>query len=124
MNIHERRAKFVYEAARVEAEASNRRIVPEPWMDREAPFREQFVKTIERICADGYETTPEREHDSWWRAYEAMGWKYGPVRDRERKEHPDMVPYNDLTIDERDKDEIFLELCKFARKYICDGRTK
>lgn len=118
MTHEERRAIWIYEAARIECIASRRPIIPEPWEQREEAFRTQFVATVARICADGYETTPKAEHDSWWRAYEAMGWKYGPVRDRAAKTHPDMVPFEELHDAERIKDEIFLELCRVARKYI------
>jgi len=117
-NLSERRAKFVYEAARLEAEASCRPIVPEGWDHREKAFKEQFIQTIERICQDGYRTNPEKEHDSWWNAYIDMGWKYGPVRDQEKKTHPDMVPFDKLPKSERDKDAIFLDLCNLARIWI------
>lgn len=45
-NINLRRAIFVYEAARLEAEISGRPIVPERWVDRDEDFRIQFVKVI------------------------------------------------------------------------------
>lgn len=32
------------------------------------------------------------------------GWKYGPVRDDEKKENPTMVPYEDLPESEKDYD--------------------
>ena len=112
------RARFVYEAARLEAEVSSRLIVPEPWHQREEPFKAQFVETIARICVDGYETTPEAEHASWMRAYEAMGWVWGPVRDRATKTHPGLVPYNDLSLAEREKDAVFVDLCRLAVRYI------
>lgn len=117
-DLTERRAYFVYEVARLEAIASERPIVPEPFELREIAFQEQFVQTIQRLCEPGMETTPEAEHESWLRAYEAMGWKYGQVRDREAKTHPDMVPYAELPEAEREKDEVFLVLCDFARRFI------
>ena len=114
----ERRAIFVYEAARLEAAASRRPIVPEPWIERDTQFREQFVRTIARICTDGYQTTPEAEHDSWVRAYLDMGWVYGPRRDPVAKTHPDLVPYDELDPAEREKDEVFLDVCRLAARYI------
>lgn len=47
-----------------------------------------------------------------------MGWRYGPVRDREAKTHPDMVPYDELERRERDKDAVFVALCEIARQWI------
>lgn len=40
-------------------------------------------------------------HEHWARQRLADGWRYGPVRDDARKEHPDLVPYEDLP--EREK---------------------
>ena len=105
----------MYEAARLEAIASNRPIIPETWESREYVFRVQFIKTIERICVEGYETTPEAEHRSWMEVYAKMGWTYGEKRDRQAKTHPDMVPYDELPRLEREKDAVFLALCDFAR---------
>ncbi|KKK64474.1 hypothetical protein LCGC14_2983880, partial [marine sediment metagenome] len=50
MTLTERRAKFVYDAARLAAEATQAPIVPIPWDEREDTFREQFLAMIERQC--------------------------------------------------------------------------
>jgi len=108
------RAIFVYEAARIEAKISGRRIVPEHWEKRDEAFKKQFIKVIERQCGNIKFESAGAAHDSWWREHERMGWKYGIKRDAERKIHPDMVPFNELPKDERDKDEIFIRLCAVA----------
>lgn len=113
-----RRSIFVYEAARIEAIHSERPIVPEPWDLRDLAFREQFIKTVERITTPGYKTTPEKEHQSWVRAYKKMGWQYGLVIDTVEKIHPDMVPFNKLEKKEQEKDVIFLALCRLAKRFI------
>jgi hypothetical protein len=53
--------------------------------------------------------TPEQSHESWLAEKWATGWKYGPVKDAEKKEHPCMVPYLELLPNQKIKDEIFLE---------------
>jgi hypothetical protein len=35
------------------------------------------------------------------------GWKYGPVKDPEKKEHPCFVPYDRLPTEQKAKDYIF-----------------
>jgi len=115
-----RRAGFVYEAARLAAIAANAPIIPEPWDKREEPFVTQFVEVFERQCAFGRLANPEELHDDWVKAYEKMGWRYGPVRDFEKKTHPDMVPYWKLGRLERDKDSVFVALCEVARLFIYD----
>ena len=117
--MNESRAEFVYEVCRIEAVASTRPIVPEVWKDRDPAFRNQFVKTVNRLCApDAPPTTPEAEHDSWMRAYEEMGWRFGLVRDPVRKTHPDMVPFNELGLLEQEKDAVFLDVCALAKKHV------
>ena len=37
----------------------------------------------------------------WLRQMEADGWRYGPVGSVENKEHPWMIPYEDLPVDEK-----------------------
>jgi len=115
--------EFIYEVARLEAIASERRIVPEIWEKRDEAFKKQMTEYVEGLRGKTL-PTPEEAHNSWWRKYEEMGWKYGEVRDIVAKTHPDMVPFNELPKDERDKDEVFLALVDFAFKYIPFKDTK
>ena len=117
-DVMERRAKFVYDAARLAALAANAPIVPVPWDEREEPFKTQFLKVIERQSGEQRSRSPEELHGSWMQAYFEMGWVYGPEYSRENKTHPDLVPYVDLEQLERDKDAIFVALCEIARQWI------
>jgi hypothetical protein len=116
--LTERRAVFVYEGARLQAEAVDAPVVPEPWAERDEAFRSQFLDVIDMMCGPDRKSSPEELHDDWVRAYEAMGWRYGPVRDAEAKTHPDMVPFDDLEQREQDKDAVFIALCEIARQWI------
>jgi hypothetical protein len=118
--LTERRAKFVYEGARLAAEAAGAPIIPVSWDEREEPFKDQFCKVIERQCSDQRSHSPEELHGSWMQAYFLMGWVYGPVYSREMKTHPDLVPYANLGQLERDKDAVFVALCEIARQWIYD----
>jgi len=51
--------------------------------------------------------SPSSSHDSWLSEKKADGWKYGPVKDAEKKEHPCYVPYEDLPIEQKRKDYLF-----------------
>jgi hypothetical protein len=116
----EKRAQFVYDAARLAASAACAPIVPVVWDEREEPFKEQFCKVIERQCGEHRSQSPEELHGSWMQAYLAMGWEYGEKYDREAKKHPDLVPYAALGQLERDKDAVFVALCEIARQWIYD----
>ena len=117
-NLTERRSKFVYEAARLAAQAAGAPIIPAPWEDREEVFRTQFHQVIERQCGETRSCSPEELHGSWMQAYFLMGWTYGGEYSRENKIHPDLVPYADLGKLEQDKDAVFVALCEIARQWI------
>lgn len=118
--VNERRAEFIYEAARLAAIAAKAPIVPVHWKERETAFRMQFLEVVERQMGPQRSTSPEELHGSWTQAYIAMGWKRGDKYDREAKTHPDIVPYAQLGQLERDKDAVFVMLCEIARQYIYD----
>ncbi len=119
-DLTERRAIFVYNAARLAASAADAPIVPVHWEDREEDFRIQFRAVIERQCGDQRSSSPEELHGSWMQAYITMGWVYGEDYDREKKIHPDLVPYDQLGKLEQDKDAVFVALCEIARLWIYD----
>ena len=119
----ERRAEFVYNAARIAAQAANAPIVPVLWNEREEAFKEQFLGVIERQCGAQRSASPEELHGSWMQSYITMGWVFGAVYDREKKNHPDLVPYDQLGQLEQDKDSVFVALCEIARLWIYDDTT-
>ncbi len=53
------------------------------------------------------DATPENSHESWLAQKLADGWKYGPVKDAEKKEHPCCVPYAELPPEQKAKDYLF-----------------
>ncbi len=116
--LAERRAEFVYNAARSAAISANAPIIPVIWDERELPFKEQFLKVIERQCGEQRSNSPEELHGSWMQAYFAMGWEHGNEYNREEKKHPDLVPYSQLGQLEQDKDAVFVALCEIARQWI------
>ena len=119
--LTERRAEFIYDAARLAAIAAQAPVIPVPWLEREDAFRKQFLTVIERQCGPSRKESPKELHEDWEIAYIAMGWVYGPVYSREKKTHPDIRPYEALGQLERDKDAVFVALCEIARQFIYDG---
>lgn len=116
MNLAERRAWFVYEAARIENEAANRPINPEEWEKRDERFRKNMIKAVSKQCGKNASKSVVELHDLWVKAYKKMGWKYGNVRDVKLKTHPDMVSYRKLGKKEQEKDWVFFMLCKIAKR--------
>jgi len=118
MVLNERRARFVYESARLAAIAAQAPIVPVVWEEREADFKAQFLRVMEQQCGPRRSHSPEELHGSWMEAYFNNGWVYGETYDREKRTHPDLVPYEQLGRLERDKDAVFVALCEIAVNYI------
>lgn len=118
--LTERRAEFIYNAARLAAQAADAPIIPAPWDEREDAFRSQFLGVIERQCGPQRSSSPEELHGSWLQAYFSMGWTHGDIYDPDAKTHPDLVPYDDLGQLEKDKDGVFVALCEISRKWIYD----
>jgi len=55
---------------------------------------------------------PEQSHESWLAEKAATGWKYGPVKDPEKKEHPCFVSYAELPPEQKMKDHIFIGVAR------------
>ena len=59
--------------------------------------------------------TPEDSHDSWMKQKASEGWKFGPVKNAEAKEHPCFLPYKELPVNQRAKDYVFKAICDFFK---------
>jgi hypothetical protein len=53
------------------------------------------------------DASAESMHESWRALKLRDGWKYGAIKDPEKKEHPCMVPYAELPPEQRRKDHLF-----------------
>lgn len=70
---------------------------------------ESATKGAEAIL-DGHIRTPSASHESWSAQKLAEGWVYGPVKDADKKEHPCLVPYEQLPLEQQRKDFLFLAI--------------
>lgn len=52
------------------------------------------------------ERLAENAHDMWAEQRLTQGWSYGPRRDDERKQHPCLVPYDQLPDSEKEYDRL------------------
>lgn len=73
-------------------------------------YAEEWQRSSAINGVDGvlHGNTPEQSHESWLAEKERTGWKYGPVKDPAKKEHPCMVPYADLPEAQKKKDTLFV----------------
>jgi len=54
------------------------------------------------------ESLAKNAHDVWAVQRLSEGWVYGPVRDSAKKEHPCLVPYEDLPESEKEMDRVMV----------------
>ena len=55
---------------------------------------------------------PEQSHESWLAEKKLTGWKYGPVKNEETKEHPCFVPYSELPEAQKVKDKLYVQTAR------------
>lgn len=53
---------------------------------------------------------PSHSHEEWLKEKEATGWRYGPVKNSETKEHPCFIPYDQLPEEQKKKDALFIAI--------------
>lgn len=101
-------AAAAHEANRVWCRAHGDHSQP-AWADAPEWQRSSAVNGVEGVLAGN---GPEQSHESWLAEKAANGWKYGPVKNPEAKEHPCFVPYADLPPEQKAKDSIFIDTVK------------
>lgn len=102
----------IYEAAARAAHEANRAycialgdMSQAPWNEAPDWQRKSCIVGVKGVLEDG--NGPRESHESWLKEKAATGWKYGPVKDPEKKEHPCFVAYDELPAEQRLKDTIF-----------------
>lgn len=68
-----------------------------------------------RASLSGSAKTPEESHKGWLDHKRAEGWSYGPIKDPVKKEHPCLVPYEELPESQKKKDVLFTFIVKALR---------
>ena len=58
---------------------------------------------------------PSENHENWLKQKAAEGWKFGKVKNPETKEHPCMIPWNDLPPEQQAKDGLFRAIVNVFR---------
>ena len=85
------------------------------WEDAPQWQRDSAINAV-KFRIENIEATPEDQHKSWLKEKEADGWKYGKVKDADKKEHPCFAPYGDLPIEQRVKDFLFSQVVRSLKE--------
>ena len=69
---------------------------PNPMDTSDVTLSEELLAITEKLA--------ENVHENWAKARMEQGWTYGPVRDEASRTTPCLVPYGDLTEEEKEYD--------------------
>ena len=81
----------------------------EPWDEAPSWQRDSALEGVRGVIEGN---DPKQSHESWLRKKIDDGWKYGEKKDPILKEHPCMLPYAELPIEQRAKDMLFVHIVK------------
>jgi hypothetical protein len=81
------------------------------WMDAPEWQRESAVNGV-NFHIGNPDSKPCDSHNNWMQEKIKDGWKYGLVKNAEIKEHPCLVPYNELPKEQQTKDSLFIAVVK------------
>ncbi len=84
----------------------------EQWEHAPQWQRDSAIKGV-TFCLNNPDLPPSANHESWLAVKQMEGWKYGEVKDAEKKEHPCFLPYDELPKAQQAKDALF-KLIVFA----------
>lgn len=82
-----------------------------PWSAAPAWQKQSAIHGVQHFRANP-DITLRDSHANWYNEKLAEGWKYGPVKDPDKKEHPCMVDYDDLPPIQRAKDTFFITVVR------------
>ena len=98
-------AQVAHEVNRAYCQAFNDNTQP-PWSEAPEWQRTSAIKGVEFHIANP-EAGPDHSHNEWLKEKAATGWKYGPLKNPDTKEHPCFVPYEELPEEQKAKDFLF-----------------
>lgn len=78
----------------------------QPWDDAPAWQRESAINGV-IFHIDNPDAGPSASHENWMAEKIATGWKHGPFKDPDKREHPCIVPFDELPALQKAKDFIF-----------------
>ena len=86
--------------------------------DNAPDWQKETILDGVRLHLQDSSLTPEKSHENWLKHKEKEGWKYGEIKNPEKKEHPCFVPYDKLPPEQKAKDYIFKAICDFFKQLL------
>ena len=77
-----------------------------PWQMADQWQRESIIKGVQ-FALENPTAPASAQHNAWLADKLNDGWKHGPLKDPKKKEHPCIVDYDQLPLEQRLKDTLF-----------------
>jgi len=81
------------------------------WDDAPDWMKDSAIAGI-KFLLNNPRATPEDQHEAWCQHKYADGWKLGATKDPDKKEHPCLVTYHELPLEQQVKDSIYQGVAK------------
>jgi hypothetical protein len=95
---------------------------PKPsWEETSAELKESAASGVSLTLTER-DTTPRKLHAAWMSFKLQGGWKYGATIDIEKREHPNLIEYDSLSVLQRTKDDLFVSIVN-ALAHLMGKRT-
>lgn len=101
-------AEIAHEINRAYCEALGDHSVPQ-WKDAPDWQKSSMINGV-IFHFENPDAAPSDSHENWLKQKQEEGWKYGPVKNPETKEHPCFVPYEELPVQQKAKDYLFRQV--------------
>ena len=82
-----------------------------PWNEAEDWQKQSAINGV-KYKMDNPNLSPKDMHNNWMKEKIETGWVYGPVKNPETKEHPCIVAYEELPVEQQKKDALFSNIVK------------
>ncbi len=109
-------AKIAHEINKAYCQAIGDNTQP-AWEDAPEWQKSSAINGVEFHLANP-DAGPDASHVSGMKQKTEEGWKYGLIKDAEKKEHPCYVPYEQLPTEQKAKDYLFKQVVHSLRKFI------
>ena len=109
-------AEICHEANRALCVATGDNSQPS-WSDAPDWQRESALNGVKFHLANP-DVSASHSHEEWLREKLTTGWKYGAVKNPDTKEHPCIVPFEELPEDQQAKDCLFQFIVRGLSRFV------
>lgn len=109
-------AKICHQANKALCESVND-FSQKDWQDAEPWQRDSAISGV-TFAINNPDAPASAQHDAWSADKVRDGWKYGAVKDAAKKEHPCLVPFEQLPPEQQAKDHLFKSIVRALSPFV------